>query len=188
MNKDIGGPINKVDQILESVASNEKLQSIGREAKWLAIALSILSIFGQQFILNLDKVKKLYAPLVNVLKPGSASIEDYLTIGKTLMISAPLVLVIAVLYVFVKGKEERSEGIAPVHYFVGFLLLYLAAKFGNAMGFANVTTAGPRGGTPFAVFFNVLFDYLNSYGLILFLSSGIVGWFIGRAWRKLANN
>lgn len=185
MNNKLEDPKRKLNDFLEPIVSKEKRESISRDAKWAAIALSIISFLGQQFILNTKTVKKLYAPVENYLNPGVASLDDYISIGNTFIASAPLIIVFAIFYLVLKGKSERGEGLAPGHFWVGAVLLYIGASFGNAAGFASVRTAGIRGGNPLTAFSLILSDYYNSYGFILFLSSLVVGVFLGRAWKTL---
>ncbi len=188
MNKNIGTPEQKPENILDSIIRKEKREAISREAKWTAIALALVALAGQQWILNWENIKTLYSPVGNYVQPGGAGFEDYITIGMTIAASAPLVLVLAAMYVFVTGKLEKQEGLAPGHYWVGALLLWVAAKIGNALGFTPVRTAGLRGGTPFSWVGFILGDYASSYGFILFLSSIIVAIFVGRAWKILTTD
>jgi hypothetical protein len=101
------------------------------------------------------------------------------------MAAAPLVLVFAIFYVFLHGKVQKGEGIAPGYFAVGALMLFGAVLVGNALGFEPVATAGPRGGTPLAMLASMLNDFLNAYGIVLFASSIGVGVLVGRAWETL---
>jgi hypothetical protein len=181
-------PERRPQDILESIVPKEKRDAIGRDAKWAAIGIALVSFIGQQFFLNMEFIKVLYPPFENFFKPEGASLGDYITIWNTLAVSAPLVLVISVMYVYGAEKLQKKEGFAPGHYLVGGLLLWGAALVGNTIGFTPVKTEGPRGGTPFAWMGLMLGDYFNSYGFILFGSSLIVGILMGRAWNVLTTD
>ena len=178
------GPEQTSKDIFESVIPREKREAIGRDAKWTAIALALLALLGQQFILNTDTVKTMYAPIANYFERGGASLEDYITIGKTFAASGPVILAFAIIIVYAVGRIQRQEGFAPGHFFVGAGLLYVAALIGNTLGFAPVRTIGLRG-NPYTAMPLLLGDYYNSYGFVLFFSSIIVGIFIARAWKRL---
>ncbi len=181
-------PEPKPKDILESIVPKEKREAIGRDAKWAAIGIALVAFIGQQFVLNMEFIQALYPPFENYFKPGGASLGDYIAIWNTFAVSAPLVLVISVMYVYGAEKLQKEEGFAPGHYLVGGLLLWGAALVGNAIGFTPVKSEGLRGGTPFAWMGLMLGDYFSSYGFILFGSSLIVGILMGRAWKTLTTD
>jgi len=188
MDKIPGQPEQTHKGFLESFVSKEKRVAVGRDAKWTAIAIALITLVGQQIILNTKNIKILYSPLENYLKPGVASLGDYITIGNTFMLSAPVILAFAIIFVYAYVRIQKQEGFAPGHFFVGAGFLYFAALIGNTLGFAPVRTAGLRPGNPYATMAIILGDLYNSYGFILFFSSIVVGIFIARAWNILATD
>lgn len=167
--------------------TKQKFGAIERDARWTGIAIAIISLVGQQFTLNNESIKTLWSIAENVRKPGVAPPGDYLTFWNIFAASAPLVVVIAAMYVYVTGKLERGEGLAPWHFGVAAGLLYVAAYVGNEIGFRPVYPGG-LGGTPPAMMAFMLQDYRNAYGSILFGSSIAVGVFMGRAWKILTSD
>jgi hypothetical protein len=165
------------------------LNAVGRDAKWAAIAIALITLMGQQIVLNTETIKTMYSPLENYLKPGVASLGDYITIGNTFILSAPVILAFAVIAAYVIGKMQKNEGIGgPNHFVAGALLLYFAALIGNIFGFAPVRTEGLTLQNPYMMFFSIFGDLFNSYGFILFFSSLVVGILIARAWNILTTS
>ncbi len=68
MNKNIGTPEQKPENILDSIIRKEKREAISREAKWTAIALALVALAGQQWILNWENIKTLYSPVGNYIQ------------------------------------------------------------------------------------------------------------------------
>jgi hypothetical protein len=179
------------NQMNSEHVSQGKLKKISQNAKWTAIALGVIPFFFQQFILNSESVKKLYAPIQNSMQPGTASLTDYITLGNTVIASAPLIIAFAGCYVFYRRKQEKGEGLAPGHFYAGAFLLYLSALMGNLVGFTPVKTSIYRllmAGNPYSTFSLMMSDYHSSYGSILFLSSLIVGLFVGSSWMILSDD
>jgi hypothetical protein len=85
----------------------------------------------------------------------------------------------------VNYQRQKQAGFAPGHFFVAAILLVGAGYIGNALGFAPVKTA-LYNGNPYTSFAKVLGDIFNSYGVILFLSSLVVGFFMARVWKHLS--
>ena len=171
---------------LDTVLPQEKRDAIGRDAKWTSIVLAVIALLGQQVFLNIDGVKALYSIPANYLKPGVGSIEDYIKIGNVFWLSAPVIIAITIIINFVNNQRQKRQGFAPGHFFVAAILLVGASYIGNALGFAPVKTA-LYNGNPYTSFAMVLGDIFNSYGVILFLSSLVVGFFMARVWKHLSN-
>lgn len=172
---------------LDSVIPQEKRDAIGRDAKWTSIALAVITLLGQQVLLNMDGVKTLYSIPANALKPGVGSFEDYINIGHVFWQSAPVIIAFAIIFIFVNNQRQKQAGFALGHFFVAAILLVGAGYIGNALGFAPVKTA-LYNENPYASFAMVLVDIFTSYGVILFLSSLVVGFFMARVWKHLSTD
>ena len=185
MDQNLREPEQTPPDILESLIPKQKREAIGRDAKWTAIGIALFTLLGQQIVLNSETITTLYSPFENYLKPGVASLGDYITIWNTFVVSAPLVVAFSIIWGYGSEKLRKQEGFAAGHYWIAAILLWVAAWIGNQAGFTPVRSEGLRGGTPYAWVAFMLGDYLNAYGVVLFLSSLAVGIFVSRAWKTV---
>jgi hypothetical protein len=166
MNNKPGVFEQKTTEALESVLPKQKREAIGRDKKIFDTGSAIVGSLVALGVLNFES-----------FKPP--------TVTSVLLAAAPLVLVFAIFYVFIHGKLQKDEGIAPGYFVIGAFMLFGAALIGNVLGFDQVVTAGPRGGTPFALVASMLGDFFRAYGIVLFVASAGVGVLAGRAWETL---